>query len=99
MLESTMFQPWPCVGGESVENQCMNGTVQEFARSQPQIQPEGVVGQPHMANLQLICILHQDREDHGMQMQMEVSIDVVQWQAEGAKLSELLMDFGTQLGS
>jgi len=65
--------------------------------SQAEVQAEGVVGEAELADPELGGIGHEDVEDGGMEVEVEVAVDVVQFETGGVKLVELGVDFGAEL--
>ena len=49
-----------------------------------------------MRDVKFIRIFHQDFENHRMQMEMQVAVDVVKRQAGGAEFLKLRVDFGAE---
>src|SRR5271170_2732801 len=50
-----------------------------------------------MADAKFVRIFHQDIENDRMQMQMQMAVDVVEWQAGGVELFKLRVDFRAKL--
>src|SRR5580658_3028443 len=56
-----------------------------------------IAGQTQVADAELVRIVHEDFENDGMQVQVEMAVDVVERQASGMEFLKLRMDFGAEL--
>jgi hypothetical protein len=80
-----------------VKDEGVKEAIGEAAGVQPQVEPEGIKGQSKALESELTSVLHQKIENGGMQMQVQVAIDMVQRQTGGAELFKLGVNFRAQL--
>src|SRR5438270_9423052 len=85
MPNATLFQRPTSPSGEAIVNERMTSAIEPLPGGEPRVQPEWVARQSHAADAKRISGLHQEAENGGMQMKVQVSIHVVQDQAGGAK--------------
>src|SRR5438105_15508838 len=78
-------------------NQRVAGAIEPMSGGQAQIQPEGIPRQAHSLNAEQPRIIHEQAKDGWMKVQMQVAVDVVQFQPSSAEFFELPMDFVAQL--
>src|SRR5689334_16615623 len=78
-------------------NDGVEGPVAPMAGRQPGIEPEGIKGQPEAFDSKLFGILHQNRKDCRVQMQMQMAIDMIERELRSAKFFELRVNLGPQL--
>ena len=77
--------------------QRMEQAIRELAFGQAHVQPERIESEAHAFDSELICVLHQNIKDGGMQMEVEVPINVIQSKARGFEFLELGLKFSSYL--
>src|ERR1051325_9224916 len=78
-------------------NNRVKGPITPPSGDQPGVEPERIPGQSQVCDAPFLRVLHENAENRRMQMEMKVPIDMVEWQASGAELVKLRLDFGLQL--
>lgn len=84
-------------GREAVVNDRVRDFVKQMAAGHPAAAGEAIARKSKMANAERFGIFHQDVEDDGVQMQMQMAIYVIERQARGMKFFKLRVDFGSEL--
>src|SRR5437870_2283097 len=74
----------------------MRGAIDAPTASQIRVHPERFTSQPHVTDAELLRVIEQYFPDRGMQMQVQMAIDVVEFQARGAEFFKLRVDFLSQ---
>src|SRR5689334_19356066 len=87
-------QPAPLNGrtgarGQRTKNQSMSPAINEVPGGELKVQAQRVEGQPNPFEPELGLVLHQHSKYCGMQMQMQMAVDVVKFEPRLAKFSEL----------
>src|SRR6185295_12299147 len=91
---------WPArAGREPSEEERVREAETPAARSQARIQPERIARETQVREARGRRRIHENTEHGGMQVQMQMAVDVVQLQARGVKPGKLGGDFRGQLRS
>src|SRR5438034_201803 len=72
-------------------NSCLNSA------SEAEGEPAGVPGEAQPFYSESFGFLHQEGEDGGVEVEVQVAVDVIEGEAGGAKFLELGLDFAAQL--
>jgi hypothetical protein len=75
----------------------VEGAIGKVSGSNAQIQPERVEGQANTLDTELLSILHQEIKNHRVQVQVQVAVDVVEFESRSPESLKLGMHFATQL--
>ena len=84
-------------GGKLMENDGMGDSVKPTPARDPRVEPKTICAKPHLAYLPFASIPKKDVENRGMEMEMEMAVNVIERQAGGAKFFELSRDFRGEL--
>src|SRR6266545_8084905 len=63
------------------KDQRVTGAIEQMSRRQPQVQPEGITGEPQVRDAPVASVAHQYSEDCRVHVKMEMSVDVVEREA------------------
>src|ERR1039457_7232540 len=80
-----------------MEDRGMQCAIGKVAGGQAQVQTKRIPGQTQVLDSQLAGVGHQDVKHGGMQMEVQMAIDVVEGQAGGAELLKLRVNLLPQL--
>jgi hypothetical protein len=97
MPDAAIRQRWARARGKRVEDGDVQRAIRPAARGGAQVYPQRVERKPQVLDAKLGGVGHQDAEYGGMQVQVQVAIDVIERQPGGAELSELGVNFLPQL--
>ena len=97
MPDSTPMKLRPRPRAEAMIDRGMQDPIKPMAGGQAEVEPEGVERKTEAFDPQFFRILHQNREDRGMKVEMQVPVDVVKRKAGGAKPLELRVNLGAEL--
>src|SRR5688572_27648596 len=75
----------------------MRNPVTPPAARQPRIQPKRIARQPDLPHLPTARVFHHDPKHRGVQVEMQVTIDMIEGQSCPEKLLELCSDFPFEL--
>jgi hypothetical protein len=82
---------------EETINRCVQGAIEKVAGNELQIQPEGIKGQTQSLDSEFGCVFHQNPEYGWVEMEVQVAVDMVEWQAGLTEFVKLGVDFVAQL--
>lgn len=97
MFDVPLAQGFARAGGQAVINDCVRNLVEQMAAGHPPAASEAIARKSKMANAECFGIFHQDVEDDGVQMQVQMAVYVIERQARGMKFFKLSVDFGSEL--
>src|SRR3954466_7268314 len=80
-----------------MKNDGMGDSVKPTPAREPRVEPKTICGEPHLVDLPFASIRKKDVENGGMEMKLEMAVNVIERQARGAKFFELSRDFGGKL--
>src|SRR3982751_7151560 len=78
-------------------NQRRHDSIPKEPRGNAQIKEKRIKGEAEALNIKPLRLLHQNRKNCGMKVQVEVAIDVIHGEAGPQKFIELRSDFLPQL--
>jgi len=67
----------------------VQGAISPVPRGEFGVQPEWVPSEPEVADVPFGGVLHEDLEDDRMEMEVQVAVDVIEWETSGAEFLEL----------
>src|SRR4051794_23972724 len=80
-----------------VVNQRVHNSIPKEARGNAHIEEERIKGEAEASNIKPLRLLHQNRKNCGMKVQVEVAIDMIHGEAGRQEFIELRSDFLPQL--
>ena len=92
-----LSQQRPRATGEADIDKRVQNAIREMAASKAEVQPKGVVCEAQAFDSKLRSIPHQNIKNGGMEMKVQMSVNVIQLQACRMKFLELSMNFGAEL--
>ena len=82
---------------EQMKNRRVERAISQMAGCQAQVQPKRIERQAQAFDPKLCRVLHQNVKHSRVKVQMQMAVNMVKRQPEGAELLELGVDFGAQL--
>src|SRR5215469_8346 len=97
MFNSSLAERFARAAGEPFINRRMRDAVTPLSARHPAAARKAVARQAQTFDAKRFAVLHQQVENDRMQVQVQVSVDVVQGQAGGTEFFKLRPDFSAKL--
>src|ERR1043166_5472929 len=97
VADAAAAEDGPGAGGQAGIDGGVKGAIAPMARGEAQVQEQRIERQTQSLDAELDGILHEEAEDGGVQVEVQMAVDMVERQAGVAEFPELSVDFGAQL--